>query len=96
MPPFSPSFRMLNRTMDKKVNEDAIQNSQEQFPGESEEGGQRKPPGIISLKDAKALLEDPNLTDQEVEEIKEQIRLMLEIIYEKWLQDQKNRDNQPD
>ncbi len=46
------------------------------------------PPGTIGLEEARELLGDPKLTDQEVEDMKEQVRLMVEIIYEKWLQDQ--------
>ena len=47
-----------------------------------------EPPGTIGLEQARELLGDPTLTDEQVEEIKEQVRLMVEIIYEKWLQDQ--------
>ena len=50
------------------------------------------PPGTIGLEEARGLLGDPNLTDQEVEEIKEQVRLMVEIIYEKWLQDRRQSE----
>ena len=47
------------------------------------------PPGTLGLEEARELLGDPKLTDQEVDDIKEQVRLMVEIIYEKWLQDQR-------
>ena len=50
------------------------------------------PPGTISLEEARELLGNPNLTDQEVDEIKEQVRLLVEIIYEKWLQDRSQND----
>lgn len=33
------------------------------------------------------MIGDPSLTDEQVEEIKEQMRLLVEVIYEKWLQD---------
>ena len=59
--------------MSKKVYEETVGSVREQ----------REPPGTISLETARGLLRDPNLTDQEVEEIKEQVRLMVEIIYEK-------------
>ncbi len=49
------------------------------------------PPGTISLEEAKELLGDSNLTDKEIDEIKEQARLLVEVIYEKWLQD-RNKD----
>lgn len=62
-----------------------------QLPDESQVREQQEPLGTISLEEAKALIGDPNLTDQEVEEIKEQVRLMVEIIYEKWLQDRENQ-----
>ena len=45
------------------------------------------PHGTISLGRAKELLGDPALTDEKVEEIKEHVRLLVEIIYEKWSQD---------
>ena len=45
------------------------------------------PHGTISLDRAKELLGDPALTDEMVEEIKEHVRLLVEIIYEKWSQD---------
>ena len=45
------------------------------------------PPGNISLEEARELLGIPNLTDEQVEEIKEQVRFLVEVIYEKWLQD---------
>lgn len=80
--------------MRKKVYKEKAQSRQEQFPDDSEKRGRQEPPGTISLEEAKALLGDPSPTDQEVKEIKEQVRLMVEIIYEKWLQDQQKRDNQ--
>ena len=45
------------------------------------------PPGTISVEQAKELLAETALTDEQVEEIKEQVRLLVEVIYEKWLQD---------
>lgn len=50
------------------------------------------PPGTISLEEARELLGIPNLTDQDVDEIKEQVRLLVEVIYEKWLQDRSQHD----
>ena len=50
------------------------------------------PPGTISLEEARELLGNPNLTDQEVDEIKEQVRLLVEVIYEKWLLDRSQND----
>ena len=44
------------------------------------------PPGTISLEEARELLGNPRLTDEQVEETKEQVRLLVEVIYEKWLQ----------
>ena len=52
------------------------------------------PPGKISLDRAKELLGDPALTDTKVEEIKEQIRLLVEIMYEKWSQDRTQSNGQ--
>jgi len=49
------------------------------------------PHGTISLDRAKELLGDPALTDEKVEEIKEHVRLLVEIIYEKWSQDRGQR-----
>lgn len=56
-------------------------------------GGRAKsaPPGTISIEQARELIGDPTLTDEQIEEIKEQVRLMVEIIYEKWLQDRSQR-----
>jgi hypothetical protein len=45
------------------------------------------PPGTISLEQARELLDDPTLTDDQVGEFKEQVRLLVDVIYEKWLQD---------
>ncbi len=45
------------------------------------------PPGTIGVEQASELLEDPTLTDDRVEQIQEQVRLLVEVIYEKWLQD---------
>ena len=49
------------------------------------------PPGTISLEQAKELLGNSALADDEVEEIKEQVRQLVEVIYEKWLEDQSKR-----
>ena len=51
------------------------------------ESSRSAPPGTIGLEQARELLDDATLTDEQIEEIKEQVRLMVEIIYEKWLQD---------
>ena len=48
---------------------------------------QSTPPGTISLEEARELLGNPDMTDEEVHEIKEQVRLLVEVIYEKCLQD---------
>ncbi len=50
------------------------------------------PPGTISVEQARELLEDPTLTDHQVGEIKEQVRLLVEVIYEKWLQDRSHNE----
>jgi len=46
-----------------------------------------QPPGTIGLEQAREILDDPTFTDEQVEEIKEQVRLLVEVIYEKWLVD---------
>ena len=68
-------------TADKGISEKAVT-----------ERSKLAPPGTIGLHEAKELLGDPNLTDQEIEEIKEQVRLMVEITYEKWLQDRRQSE----
>ena len=50
------------------------------------------PPGTIGVEQARELLEDPTLTDDQVEEIKEQVRLLVEVIHEKWLQDRSHNE----
>jgi len=39
---------------------------------------------MISLERAKELLDDPNLSDAEVEQIRDECRILVEIIFEKW------------
>jgi len=62
--------------MDKEISEKVVA-----------ESSRSEPPGTISLEQARELLGDRTLTDEQVEEIKEQVRLLVEVIYEKWLQD---------
>ena len=80
--------------MNKKVYKKTMVGIREKFPDESKKKGQPEPPGTISFEEAKEFLRDAKLTDEQILEAKEQVRLMVEIIYEKWLQDRKKRDNQ--
>ena len=56
------------------------------------ESSRSGPAGTISVEQARELLEDPTLTDDQVEEIKEQVRLLVEVIYERWLQDRSHNE----
>lgn len=44
---------------------------------------------MLTLEQAKKLLDDPALSDEEVLEIRDQLYSLAEIIYEKWQQDKK-------
>ena len=88
-------------TPDAGVEERRYRAGQDRPSGTADEGVSVKvdgeqlksaPPGTISLEEARELLGIPNLTDQRVDEIKEQVRLLVEVIYEKWLQDRSQHD----
>ena len=85
---------MLGRAMSQKVRKKTIQSIPDQVPEKSEERGQLELPGTISLEQARELIGDPSLTDEQVAEIKKQVRLLVEVIYEKWLEDQKKQKNE--
>ena len=44
---------------------------------------------MLSLERAKELLNDPTLSDEEIEKIRDGYYQLAEIIYEKWLEDRK-------
>lgn len=39
---------------------------------------------MLSIERVKELLNDPNLSDKEVEEIREGFRMLSEVIFEQW------------
>jgi len=44
---------------------------------------------MLSIERTKELLNDPTLSDKEAEEIRDGLRDLAEIIYEKWQEDRK-------
>ena len=44
---------------------------------------------MLSLEYTKKLLNDPNLSDKEIQEIRDGFYLLAEIIFEKWKEDKK-------
>lgn len=52
-------------------------------------------PGELSLEEAQELIDDPLLSDEEMKAIQEEARRVIEVIYEKWLQDRKKQQDPP-
>ena len=46
---------------------------------------------MLSLERAKKILNDPGLSDKEIEEIRDEFHLLAEIIFEKWKKENKKR-----
>lgn len=44
---------------------------------------------MLSLERTKELLNDPTLSEKEIEEIRDGLRLLAELIFEKWQEDRK-------
>jgi len=44
---------------------------------------------MLSLERVKELLNDPALSDEEIKEIRDGLRLLAELIFEKWREDRK-------
>ena len=44
---------------------------------------------MLSIKRVKELLNNPDISDKEAEEIRDNFRMLAEIIFEKWQQDKK-------
>ena len=44
---------------------------------------------MLSLKRVRQLIPDPNLSDEQLLEIRDQFSMLAEIIFEKWQQDRK-------
>lgn len=44
---------------------------------------------MLSLKRVRQLIPDPNLSDEQLLEIRDQFYMLSEIIFEKWQQDRK-------
>ncbi len=51
---------------------------------------------MLSLERTKELLNDPRLTDKEVEEIRDGFYLLAQIIFEKWREDKKANKHPPE
>lgn len=49
---------------------------------------------MLSVERVKQLLNDPKISDEEAEKIRDELYLLSEIIFEKWLEDKKReREN---
>jgi hypothetical protein len=44
---------------------------------------------MLSVERVKELLNDPTLSDAEVEQVRDEFQILAEIIFEKWKEDQK-------
>jgi hypothetical protein len=44
---------------------------------------------MLSLERTKELLNDPSLSDKEIQEIRDGFHMLVEIIFEKWKEDKK-------
>lgn len=49
---------------------------------------------MLSIERIKKLLDDPSISDKEVEEIRDSFRMLAEIVFEKWQQDKNIKKNQ--
>ena len=45
---------------------------------------------IISIEQTKKLLNDPTLSDEQAEEIRDGFRMLGEVIFDKWFEERKN------
>ena len=48
---------------------------------------------MISLERAKELLDDPSLSDVEVEQIRDEFQTLVEIIFAKWKEERRKEKN---
>ena len=46
---------------------------------------------MLSLERAKELINDPKLSDKEIEEIRDQMYMLSELIFEQWTEDRKKQ-----
>lgn len=44
---------------------------------------------MLSVERVKELINDPKLSDKEIEEIRDQMYLLTEVIFEQWMEDRK-------
>jgi len=50
---------------------------------------------MLTIEQTKKLLNDPNISDTEAEEIRDGFRLLAEVIFEKWQSEKmKSKDNE--
>lgn len=45
---------------------------------------------MLSIERVKKLLDDPTISDDEAEKIRDDMRALVEIIFEKWMEDRKS------
>ena len=46
---------------------------------------------MLSIEQARKILNDPNISDKEIEEIRDGFRMLAEIIFEKWQQEKQTK-----
>lgn len=46
---------------------------------------------MISVEEMKKILNDDSLSDEQVREIRDELRALAEVIFEKWQQDMKQK-----
>ena len=50
---------------------------------------------MLSIERTKKLLNDPTLSDKEVEEIRDDMHALAEIIFEDWMEKRREKGNAP-
>ena len=46
---------------------------------------------MLSVERVKELINDPKLSDKEIEEIRDGMRLLVRVVYQKWKEEQNNK-----
>lgn len=46
---------------------------------------------MLSIDDTKKILKNPAMSDKEAEQIRDEFRFLVDIIFEKWMEDRKNK-----
>ncbi len=47
---------------------------------------------VISIQETKKILNNPNLSDEQAEEIRDNFRMLGEVVFDKWFEEKKRVD----